>query len=472
MKAFFDGEWQETGAAMPVVNPYSGEAFDELSLCDHADLDRAVAALQKDVRILKKVEQDVLHRVFVRLLELLRENAEELSLLITAEQGKRIEEARWEVKSGLDSLESLSLNPSLVGQSILPLANEASMGERYGFTLRHPHGVVAIISPNPQPFILPLVNTVYALSAGNAVILKPSRHTSLIVGRLVEFLLEAGLPPEAIAFVPGTGKGVGSALVSHPGIDHLLAAGSLRTIRKVRNRMGFVTSQLQWGCVATCIVGKTANLDHVRDEILRVAFECSGQAAFTPSWVACFEQNHDDLRDILKAAMDSMNVGDPRLVRTQIGPLTETRKVERLENRIEAEVAMGAEIVTGGRVEKQLYRPMLLDGCVLEKTAFAQREIAAPIIGLTSIRKAAEATRLLSEQRHHVLTLFSDDIDWAARRATRMPFNNVHINGIPTWRDGLICLPGHPVRTGRRTPEDRISDMSHVRDVILHPNGR
>ena len=414
------------------------------------------------------LKREELHAIFVRFYANLKSQEKEIASLITKEQGKPIKESKLEVDSALSSTEALALNPFLSGPEIQPLGVEASLKNRYGYTLRHPHGIIGIICPNPQPLILPLVNTLYALAAGNAVLLKPSRHTSLVALRMVEMLLDAGLPAEAIACLTGKGKEIGRQLIAHPGINHCVAAGNLSTIRNIRKQMGFVTSQLQWGCVATCVVGKSAKIETVVDQILDVAFECSGQAAFTPTWIACFEQKHDDLRDALAEAMGKLHVGDPTLPKTDIGPLTEPKKVNRLEERIARETALGAEIVVGGKREGQLFEPMLLDACDLQKTLFSHREIAAPVIGMTRIRKAVEATNLLSDQRHHVLTLFSEDTDWASRRAVKMPFNNVHINGIPNWRDGLICLPGNPIRTGRRKAEDRITDMSHVRDVIFH----
>lgn len=468
MNAFYDGDWQGGEKRIPVICPFSGEILDEVPSCDGASIDRAFDCLEEGARKLRKMEREELHAVFDRLHRLLLDRRAEFAELISREQGKPIMESRLEVESCLSSIEAIADNPSLVGARILPLAVEASVDERFGYTLRHPHGIVAVISPNSQPMVLPVVNAIYALAAGNAVLLKPSVHTPLVVLRFVELLLEAGVPPEAIACLTGKGSDLGPRLVAHPKLDHLVASGSLSTIRSIRGNMGFLTNQMQWGCVATCVVGKSADIEMVRDSILEFAFECSGQAAFTPTWIGCFEQKYGDLRDALEEGMNRLQVGDPLHEGTRIGPLAEEKKVRRLEGRIADEIALGAKLVTGGRVSERTYQPMLLEHCDLEKSRFPRKEIPAPIIGMTPIRKATEATRLLAEQRHHVLTLFSSDIDWASRQAVRMPFNNVHINGIPNWRDGLICLPGHPVRTGRRTAEGRVSDMSHIRDVIFH----
>ncbi|MDF2376398.1 MAG: aldehyde dehydrogenase family protein [Verrucomicrobiales bacterium] len=468
MKAFYGGVWQSGKEHFEVLNPYSGELIDEVPVLGPEVLDSSLETLRKGVKVLASLSREELHEIFVRFFDLLIQSSGELASLISSEQGKLLREARHEVSTAVQTAEHLADSPSLVGSRILPLASEALIGNRMGYTVRHPHGVVAIISPNPQPLVLVAVNALYALAAGNAVIIKPSLHTPLVALKFVELLLEAGCPPEAVACVTGRGKILGRALCEHPGVNHLVCSASHAVIKRVRAQMGFVTSQLQWGCVATCVVGRSADLSLVADEIMRVSFECSGQAAFTPTWIACFESKHDELREMLKKRMEALIPGDPMDQATGLGPLSEPGKIKKLEERIGYETSLGAELVTGGRVDGQLYGATLMDRCSLTETRFSSREIAAPVIGMTTVSKAQEAIQLLRNQRHHVLTLFSSDQDWSARRAVSVPFNNVHINGIPTWRDGLICLPGNPVRTGRRTAQDRVRDMSHLKDVVFH----
>ncbi len=468
MKAYYSGAWQSGDPRIDVINPFTEEVFETIPELDASILDGALADLKKGSRELLKTKREDRAAIFRKFHEILTNRREEMAEAISREQGKTLFEAKTEVQTSLNSAEALAYNTSLIGPRILPLAMEASKNGATGYTVRHPHGVVAIVTPNPQPLILPMTHALFAIAAGNAVALKPSRHSSLVVLKLVEMLLEAGLSPRAIACFTGTGKKIGRALCRHPLVDHIICSGSLPTIRDVRSRMSFVTSQFQWGCVSTCIVGKTADIELVADQILNTAFESSGQTAFTPTWIACFEKRYDELRDLLADRMGKLQPGDPFDSRSSLGPITELKNVNRIEDRIRYELEHGAELVTGARLGNRLLQPALLGECSLHDTRFSKREIPGPIIGLTKISKAREATGTILSQRHHILTLFSKDEDWAAREAMRMPFNNVHVNGVPTWKDGLICLPGHPIRTGTRDASDRISDMSHIKDVVFH----
>ncbi|MDF1738437.1 MAG: aldehyde dehydrogenase [Verrucomicrobiales bacterium] len=468
MKAYYSGEWKAGDRRIEVTNPFTEEIFATIPELEESILDEALINLKEGGRELLKTTREERAGIFKSFHEILFRRKEEIAQAISREQGKPLREAELEVLMSLNSVEALAYNTSLIGPRILPLAKEASNNGATGYTVRHPHGVVAIVTPNPQPLILPLTHALFAIAAGNAVALKPSRHSSLVVLILVEMLLESGLPPRAIACFTGTGKKIGRALCRHPLVDHIICSGSLPTIKDVRSRMSFVTSQFQWGCVSTCIVGKTANIELVADQILNTAFESSGQSAFAPTWIACFEKQYDDLRDLLADRMRQLQPGDPFDRRTSLGPVTELRNANRLEDRVKYELEHGAAIVTGSRLGNRLFQPILLGECSLHETRFSRKEIPGPIIGLTRINKAREATGVILSQRHHILTLFSKDEDWAAREAMRMPFNNVHVNGIPTWKDGLICLPGHPLRTGTREASDRISDMSHIRDVVFH----
>ena len=345
-------------------------------------------------------------------------------------------------------------------------------GNRYGFTVRHPHGVVAVLTPSPHPLLLPVVAVCYALAAGNAVLLKPSSHTPLTALTFVEILLEAGCPPAAIACLTGKGKSLGRAICEHRDIHHIVCHGRLQTIRNIRSRATFVPTQLQWSCVSSCIVMKTADLDAAADSIVNSALVNAGQSAFSPSWVAVHEARHEEFRELLKQKMSGRPVGDPLQPGTLLGPVTTRATVRRLRQEVDRELANGAQLLLGEDFNEGPHQrrvsPLLVDGCALDSTRLSQREISGPIIGLTKIKKGREASLQISSQRFHVLTFFTADEDWAIREALRLPFDNIHVNGIPSWADGLICIPGNPVRAGRSTAEGRVEMMSHIRDVICH----
>ncbi|NND50139.1 MAG: aldehyde dehydrogenase family protein [Rhizobiales bacterium] len=475
MKAYYAGKWQATrpgGQETSVCNPYTGEVIDTVPRLDGSILAEVMPSLQREAKSLAVKDRGELFAIFQRLHAVMESRKEELARMIVCEHGKPVVQAESEVANALASCRVLAFNSSLAGAEIMPIPSEAKFGNRYGFTVRHPHGVVAALTPSPQPLILPVVATLYALAAGNAVLLKPSRHTPLIALTLVEMLLEAGCPPNAIACVTGHGDKLGRAICNHPGIHHVFCRGRLKTIRDIRASASFFTTELQWSCVSSCVVMKTGKLEQVADKIVSAAFENAGQSAFCPTWVAVHQARHEELRELLRLRIEGLRIGDPMDRTTDLGPITAVAMLRRLRRRVDHELNAGAEIVCGGVFNEQAHRrrvvPLLLDKCGLKTTRFCRQEVSGPILGITKVSGSREATLQLASQRFHVLTFFTGDENWAIREAMRLPFDNIHINGIPAWTDGLICIPGNPVRAGRSSAEGRVHRMSHIRDVICH----
>lgn len=468
MKAFFNSAWQQCDTIRPVHNPFDESVIGEVPDLEPGVLDEALAGLSQGSLDLVALGREGHHAIFVRLHELLRQNARELSRQIQTEQGKPFQEATAEVDGAIQSVEVLADNPSLIGPSIHPLAPEVNARGGMGFTLRRPHGVVGILTPLVYPLLFPVLQACYALAAGNAVALKPARPTPLLALRLVELLLESGLPPGAIACITGAGDTLGSALCSDKRINYLSCLGRLPTIRAVRRAAAFVPVQLQWGCASSAIVDRLANLDKFVEIFVRSSFDNAGQSAFTPSWIAVVDEIHDELVDRLAAALGKIRLGNPLDRQTTLGPVASAVSTTRFDRILESELGLGAEIVCGGRREGRLIEPTLLRNCALGESILCQREVRGPLVGITRISKPLDAIEMLQHQRHHVLSIFSADEPEVVKEAMDLPFENIHVNGIPTWRDGLICVPGHPPRSGVRSAYDRILDFSRTRDVVCH----
>ena len=468
MRGFFNSEWQAGGSVRPVHNPFDDSVIGEAPDLGPEVLDQALEGLSQGSRDLVDLGREEHHAIFVRLHYLLRKNSDELVRQIQSEQGKPYQQAVFEVDGTIQSVEVLADNPSLIGPYIEPLAREAAARGGMGFTLRQPHGVVGILMPLVFPLQFPAIQVCYALAAGNAVVLKPARPTPLLSLKLVELLLQAGLPPRAIACLTGSGKTLGHALCADRRLNFLSCMGRIPTIRAVRQAAAFVPTQLQWGCISSVIVDRTADLDKFIEIFLRASFDNAGQSAFTPSWIAAVSEIHDELVDRLAAAMAEIRLGNPLDRRTTMGPVASAVSTKRFDRVLEAEKSQGAKVVCGGKREGRLIEPTLLRNCSIGESILRRQEMLGPLIGTTRIRRPLDAIEALRHQRYHILSIFSADEPEVVREAMDLPFENIHVNGIPTWRDGLVCVPGNPPRSGVRSSYDRIDDFSRLRDVVCH----
>lgn len=468
MNAFFGARWQFGGAVRKVHNPYSEDVIGEVPDLEPGILDETFRALSSGCEDLSNLGREEHHAIFERFCQIMRSRRDALIHLLQVEQGKPVHEATLEYEMTLNSIEILADNPSLIGQEISPLASEPASRGWTGFTLRQPHGIVAILTPVTYPLLLPAIHTCYALAAGNAVILKPARVTPIIALRLIEMLLQAGLPSTALACLPGSGKTLGKAICGHPLVNHLSCMGTIATMKAIRKVAAFVPAQLQWGCVSSVIADRGTDIDQLVRAILGSTFENAGQSAFTPSWIAAVDEIHDELLERLAREIEKIKMGNPLDPATRIGPVASALSKRRFDEVMAHETEHGARAVVGGTREGRRVNPTLLDNCSPQHSILVKQEVRAPLLGVTRIRSREEAIEPLKKQRYHVLSLFTEEPGEAVGQAMGLAHENFHINGIPSWRDGLVCVPGHPPRSGTRDSYSRIQDYCRSRDIVSH----
>lgn len=465
MKGFYNSKWQLGDKLKTVINPFDESPIDTVPWFGAEVIEDTMQGLATGVLDLQSLNREAHHKIFVKLYQIAGSRKQELVKLIQTEQGKPQVEAEAEFSAALHSIEVLADNSSLIGPEIKPLADEPASRGGQGFTLRQPHGIVGVLTPVVFPFLFPVTKVCYALAAGNSVLIKPAFSTPLAALKLVEMLLEAGLPKSAIACLPGVGTELGKAVCSDRRLNQLSCMGQIRTIRSIRHVQAFVPTLLQWGCVSSVIVDEDTDLDRFTGILMATAFNNAGQSAFTPSWIAAVDSIHDEVVDRLTAAIEKLNTGNPLDATTDIGPVTSQASIKRFDQIMLAETSQGAEVLCGGTRKGRLIEPTLLRGCELGST-LAKEESGAPIIGISRVACPQEAIESLRQQRYHILNIFTQHEADAVNQAMHLPFENIYVNGIPNWRDGLVCVPGNPPRSGVRDSYDRIADFTRTRDVV------
>ena len=214
MKMYIGGEWVDRDEKTPVTNPYDDSVIDTVPGAGVEDVDSAVASAARGAQVMAKVPAYERYVMLRKAADLLEQRKEELARTITMEEGKVIAEGRAEVERAVQTI-SLSAEEAkrLYGETI-PLDAAPGWTGQFGFTIRVPCGVVVAISPFNFPLNLVAHKVGPALAAGNSVIIKPASDTPLSALKLTEVLLEAGVPPEAVQCITGSGSRVGDPLVA------------------------------------------------------------------------------------------------------------------------------------------------------------------------------------------------------------------------------------------------------------------
>ncbi|HET7304613.1 MAG TPA: aldehyde dehydrogenase family protein [Segeticoccus sp.] len=332
--------------------------------------------------------------VLIRAADILAAQADSLAVELVREEGKTLAEARMETRRTPQNLryfagESLRLTgetfPSTEGNLVM--------------TVRQPVGVVAAITPWNFPLNIPSRKLGPALAAGNGVVFKPSEVTPLLGQRLVEALLEAGVPGSALALVHGHAE-VGSALVSHPRVDAVTFTGSTTVGEAIhRSVRASVRCQLEMGGKNAIVVLDDADLDKAAGIIAKGAFSLSGQACTGTSRVIVDERVADGLLDRVMERARDVVVGNGLEDGVTAGPLATEAQLDKYRSYLEVGVEDGAVLETPLKSENgtggYFARPAVFTS-VKPASRLAQDEIFGPVLGFLTVSGYDEAVRVVN----------------------------------------------------------------------------
>ena len=179
------------------------------------------------------------------------ERTEDLAQTLSAEEGKTLAESRGEVARSVQTIELASEEAKRLGGEFLPLDGGAGTEGKMGFTMRVPCGVIAAVTPFNFPLNLVCHKLGPALAAGNSVILKPASDTPLVARKLIEILLEAGLPPLAVSCITGSGATVGQAICSDRRVRKISFTGSQEVGEQICRVAGLKRVTMELGSILT-----------------------------------------------------------------------------------------------------------------------------------------------------------------------------------------------------------------------------
>ena len=431
LEFFIDGAWRKphSSRTVAVINPASEEAICEVALGDETDADQAVraarAAFDSFARTTKKERIELLEAVIAQY----DRRHEELVEVVQAEVGApRSLSAGAQVPSGIEHF-----------RETLRVFREENLEESMGATriLKEPVGVCALITPWNWPLNQIACKVAPALAAGCTMVLKPSEVAPLNAVLFAEILEAAGVPRGVFNLVNGDGATVGTALSSHPEVDMVSFTGSTRAgIEVARNAAPGVKR------VAQELGGKSANilLDDVDFEtaVTRdTVGMCSntGQSCNAATRMLVPHERMDEVAAIARRAAESIVVGDPADEATTIGPLVSDVQFGRVQALIEAGIAEGAKLQTGGPGRPEGFargyyvRPTVFSHATNEMR-IAREEIFGPVLTIIGFSDDEDALRIANDTPYGLSGYISSgDPERALALARRFRSGNVHVNG-------------------------------------------
>ncbi|WP_348537020.1 NAD-dependent succinate-semialdehyde dehydrogenase [Nocardioides sp. 503] len=437
---FVGGQWRDgEGDAFDVSDPATGAVVASMSAAGTVDVEEAVATAERAGRAWGRVPAPQRAKVMRRWYELIVENADDLAMLLTAEQGKPLSEARGEILYGAGFVEWYAEECKRTYGEVIP----SNADGRRLLTIRQPIGVTAAITPWNFPSAMILRKAAPALAAGCSMIIKPAAETPLSATALAELADRAGVPAGVLSVVPGPAQVVGAVLTESPVVRALSFTGSTQVGKLLMSQSAGTVKKLalELGGNAPLIVFDDADLDAAVAGAMASKFRNAGQTCVCANRILVQSGIHDAFVERLRVAVADLRVGNGFEDGSEQGPLISTAAVEKVQRHIADAVAGGAEVVQGGDVHElggTFFQPTLLTG-VRGDMLVAREETFGPLAAVISFETEDEAVAMANDTEFGLAAyFFTRDLGRTWRVGEALEFGVVGIN------TGLISYEGAP----------------------------
>ncbi|MCZ7628765.1 MAG: succinic semialdehyde dehydrogenase [Microthrixaceae bacterium] len=467
-------------ASVTTHAPFSGAVIAELPQCVEADVigarERAVAA--RRLWAARPVGERA--EVFLAMHDLVLDNSEVLMDLIQAENGKARRDAYLEVADIAITCRYYArtapraLAPK-VRTGIIPLVTSVR-------ELRHPRGIVTVISPWNYPLSLAAGDTIPALLAGNAVVQKPDNQTALTALYARELAVRAGLPEDLWQIVLGRGSNIGTPLLDIA--DYVMFTGSTASGRRIAAQCGerLVDSSMELGGKNAMIVMADADLDRTVEGAVRACFSSSGQLCISIERMYVADAIWDRFVPRFLEAVDAMNMAPVFDFSAQMGSLTSAEQLDAVTTHVTDAVERGATVLTGGRARPDLgpyfHEPTVLTGVDDSMTCFAQ-ETFGPVVSLYRYSDVDEAIEWANDTEYGLnASVWARDSTRGREVAAQMKAGTVNLNEAYAAAWGSIDAPmggmgqsgmGRRHGVGGITKYTEVQTVAHQRFMNLAP---
>ena len=433
---FINGEWVDSVSGK-ILSIYNSADKDQILArfqdSTEEDVESAVNAANEAFKLWSKVPGPDRAAILFKFADLLEKNADELSYMLSAEQGKVFAESKGEVIRAAKETRFCAGEATRIEGNTLP-------GERpnvWNSTVRKPIGVIAAIAPWNFPVVTPVRKIAPALAYGCTVVYKPASVTPWTSARLMELFAEAGVPNGVINLVVGSGSKVGNPLVNHPLVKGISFTGSTKMGIQINELAAkrLAKTQLELGGKNPAVVLSNYDVESVAKQITGAAFACSGQRCTAISRVVVLKEKQGELIDALLHEVRKISVGPAWEDGATMGPLVNQDHLKSVQEYIHigkeegATLLYGGEVLTEGKYGKGAYMVPAIFTNAKSHMRIAKEEIFGPVLTVIAVETVEEAFEVANDVEYGLAaSIFTKDLNEAYEFADQIESGMVHVN--------------------------------------------
>lgn len=469
IQAYINGEWFEEPSAdtLPIYNPAEAKVYAQLPIASAKTVDAAYEAAKAAFPAWANLPASERGAWMRKLANGIEARFEEFVAAESRDSGKPLHVSRT-----VDIPRAMT-NLRFFADAATQFASESHspLGGSVNYTLRHPLGPVACISPWNLPLYLFTWKIAPALAVGNTVVAKPSEVTPVTAHLLAEVAHEIGFPKGVLNIVHGTGLPTGEAIVNHPEVKAVSFTGGTSTGKRIAQNLAprLVKYSLELGGKNPVLVFQDADIDAAVKTTVRSSFANSGQICLCGSRVYVHSSIYETFRDRLVASAKTLIVGPPES-EARMGPLVSGPHREKVAAYVDQARKDGAVIHVGGTElpkEGYYYPPTIIEGLAHDNACF-QEEIFGPVITLHSFETEDEALALANDTYYGLAAVvWSQDIKRCMRLSVGLNAGIVWIN---TWLNRDLRTPFGGMNQsgfGREGGQEALRFFSDVKNVCI-----
>ncbi|HUU46454.1 MAG TPA: aldehyde dehydrogenase family protein [Acidobacteriota bacterium] len=472
MKMLLNGEWVDRDQTIDVRDPFDNSIIDTIPAGDEKDAELALKGAVAGFEITKRMTVYDRAEILYKAAQLIKGRLEDFATTIAREGSKTITEARKEAARCVNTMICSAEEAKRILGETIPWDSFPGGEKRKGFYYRFPIGVVLAITPFNDPLNLVAHKLGPAIAAGNAVILKPATVTPLSAIKLVEVLLEAGLPPQAIQLITGQGSRIGDPLVSDDRVRMVSFTGGVEAGKHIAAKAGIKKVGMELGSDSPVIVWKDADLQLAVESCVSGSFWAAGQNCIGVQRLLVHRDIYEEFKTRFVALTKSYKIGDKMKAETNMGPMITEEEAIRVERWVKEAAANGANVLTGGGRNGALMEPTVLDNVPASAKVHCE-EVFGPTVNLYPVDDLDKAIADANSLPYGLLAaIFTRDIEVAFKAAYELDCGGVMINDSTDYR--LDSMPFGGVKysgLGREGLKFSLQEMTEPKVVCFNLPG-